>query len=59
MARLRYTIEVETERVSGKFASKDAMSEEIESWLEAANQEQLDVDESEYEVVDWSITRNE
>lgn len=57
MPALRYTIEVEVERQSGKFVSKDALSEEIEQWLENANETQISVDESEYEVIDWTVTR--
>lgn len=35
--RLKFVVEVEVERISGKFAGKDEVAAEIEQWLSDAD----------------------
>lgn len=58
--KFTFTVEVEVERVSGKFASRDDMENELITWLNDANESTLSGIgpdyESEYEVTDWEVT---
>jgi hypothetical protein len=54
--RFTFTIEVEVERVEGKFASRDDLGAQILDELESANPGSLTSEnDGEYEVVDWSV----
>lgn len=57
---LRFVVEVEVERESGKFASKDDVREEITQWLEDANQGEISGigsdSDSIYNVTDWTVS---
>lgn len=57
--RVYITMEVEVERVQGKFASRDAIEENLRAELDGANPGTLDVDDSEYEIIDWEISIEE
>lgn len=57
--RFKFVVEVEVERESGKFASRDEMAEQIQDALEGADPGSLygigaDGD-SDYSVVDWTV----
>ena len=58
--RATFVIEVELERESGKFASRDELIDEIKEWLEDANQGTVDGvgadGDSVYEVTEWSVS---
>lgn len=55
----KFTIEVEVERVSGKFASKDEIADQIREALDSADPGTISNvgadSDSEYEVVNWSV----
>jgi len=57
--RLTFTVEVEVERVQGKFASRDEISEQLLEAVEGADPGSVDgvgVDgDSEYEVTSWEV----
>lgn len=54
--RFSFTVEVEVERVQGKFASRDELSDQMVEWLENANEGSLTGEnEGEYEVTDWTV----
>lgn len=57
--RAEFTITVSVDRVSGKFASKDDVIDQITGWLENANEGQVSGvgadGDSEYEVTDWDV----
>jgi hypothetical protein len=57
--KFQYVVEVEVERIEGKFAPKDEIANEIEDWLVGANQDSIDGigadGTSEYEITDWSV----
>lgn len=53
--RLTFNITVELARTSGKFVSKDEITELLLDELSNANPGSVDVDESEYEVTDWEV----
>lgn len=54
---IQFTVAVELERVSGRFIAKDDLAQEIEDSLEAANPGDLNIDESEYTVSDFTVER--
>jgi hypothetical protein len=58
--RFTFTIEVEVERESGKFASRDEIIGEIEQALEDANYGEISGigsdGDSTYSVIDWSVS---
>lgn len=55
--RFNFAIEVEVERTEGKFASKDELQEQIQEWLEQANQGTLEGENGgQYEVTEWDVT---
>jgi predicted transcriptional regulator len=54
--RFTYTVNVDVERVTGKFASRDELGDEVREWLEEANQGTISTEaEAEYEVTDWDV----
>lgn len=63
MSRFRFVVEVELERLEGKFAGRDEMAEELQQALDDANPSQVDgigADGlSSYEVVDWTVEEEE
>jgi hypothetical protein len=54
--RIRAVIEIEVERESGPFRSKDALGEEVQQALESADYGSWDLEGSMYNTVDWSVT---
>lgn len=54
--KFKFTVEAEVERIQGKFRSRDEISEQILEWLERADEQQIDVEESQYETTDWTVT---
>lgn len=58
--KFEFTVTVEVERVAGKFASRDEVSEQLEAMLDGANEGMVDGvgadGDSEYEVVSWEVT---
>jgi len=58
--KFSFIVEVEVERVEGKFASRDEIDETIAEWLESADEGTVDGigadGESSYEVTSWSVT---
>jgi len=61
--RFVFTVEVEVERVEGKFASRDEISEQIFEALQSADPSSIDGVGSEgtssYEVAGWEVTEEE
>jgi hypothetical protein len=59
MTSYRFTLTVETERESGKFASRDEILDAIREAIEGANPDQLDGlgadGASVYNITDWSL----
>jgi hypothetical protein len=59
--KITFTVEVELERVQGKFASKDEIAEQIADELGAADPGSVDGvgadGESEYEIVSWEVSQ--
>jgi hypothetical protein len=57
--RFTYTVEVEVERVEGKFASRDEVAEQLQEALEGADPGSIDGigadGTSGYEVQSWSV----
>jgi hypothetical protein len=54
------TVEVDIQRIQGKFASKDEMEAQIIDAIESANPDSLTGDnEGEYEVTNWEVTTHE
>lgn len=54
--KIKFLVEVELERTEGKFVSKDDAAHALREELEAANPGALSIDESEYDVADWTIS---
>lgn len=50
-----FTVTVETERTTGKFVSREALTDEIRTAIEDANPGSLYVEESEYEVIQFDV----
>lgn len=50
-----FTVRVEVNKTEGKFASADAIQAELVEALEQANPDSISPDDSEYEVIDWSV----
>jgi hypothetical protein len=58
--RFTFTVEVEVERIEGKFASRDDIGQQILDELEGCNPGQFTSEnDGEYEVVDWSVEEQE
>ena len=53
--RFKFVVEVELERSEGRFVSRDDMAQELLDAIESADPGSVDVDESSYEVTDWSV----
>lgn len=54
--RFEFKVVAQVERTQGKFATKDELSDQIQEWLEGANEGNLEGDNGgEYEVTDWSV----
>lgn len=62
-SRFRFVVEVELERVEGKFAGRDEMSDAIQNALDDANPSSVDGigsdGTSNYEVVGWDVNEEE
>lgn len=60
MASFIFTVEVETNRVEGKFATREEQEEQIMEALDGANPgsiEGVGADgDSSYEIADWTVT---
>ena len=58
--RITITVEIEVERVSGVFTSKDEITESIVEEIESANPGSVSGvganGDSEYEITDWSVS---
>jgi hypothetical protein len=54
--RFKFVVEVELERSEGRFVSRDDMAQELLDAIESADPGSVDVDESSYEVTDWSVS---
>jgi len=58
-----FTVSVEVERVAGKFASRDEISEQIADMLENANYGDIDGigadGDSQYEITNWAVQEQE
>ena len=54
--KMRFTVEVEVERVTGKFISRAALEEEVQGWLDGCNEGSVSVDDSEYDVTVFDVT---
>lgn len=54
--KIRFIVEVEAEKTTGKFVGKDEIAEEIGLWIEGADEGIVYVDESEYEVTSWDVS---
>lgn len=54
-----FTVTVEVERESGKFAARDEISEQITEWLEGADEGSIDGigadGESSYSTISWTV----
>jgi hypothetical protein len=50
-----FTVEVTLERESGKFVSRDEMADQLEQSIQDADPGTVDVDETTYNVTDWSV----
>jgi seryl-tRNA(Sec) selenium transferase len=58
--RLTFTVEVEVERITGKFASRDELAEQMVNAIEGADEGTWYGDnEGEYETTSWSAAYNE
>jgi hypothetical protein len=59
IVRLEYRVTVEIERLQGKFASKDEITEAILEEIRGANPDSIDGlgadGTSEYEITDWDV----
>lgn len=57
--KFEFTVSVEAERVSGKFAGKDEVGEKIQEMLDNANEGSVSGvgadGDSEYEITDWAV----
>lgn len=54
----KFTVEVTVERISGKFAARDELAEEIRDFLEGAESSIYGVGadgDSEYETTNWQV----
>lgn len=55
MPSLRFVITAELEKTSGKFIGKEDLEGEILTALEGADPGSVDVDDSSYDVIDWTV----
>ena len=57
MKPFRFVVTAEVERQEGKFASRDEITENIQQWLEEANEQTIDTeDDAVYEIVSWEVS---
>lgn len=57
--RFSYTVEVELERIEGRFASRDELGGQIIEAIESADPGSLDGDAGgSYEVVSWTVAED-
>jgi len=54
--KIRIVIEAEVTHRTGVFVSKDEIAEELVTWAEMADEGEVYIDESEYEVEAWEVT---
>lgn len=54
--RFKFIVEVELERTEGKFVSRDDMAQELLDAIESSDPGEVNVDDSNYEVTDWSVS---
>jgi hypothetical protein len=53
-----FTVNVETERTEGKFASKDELADQIQEAIESADPGELEGENGgTYEVTSWEVVR--
>lgn len=52
-----FAVEVTLERESGKFVSREDMASELETALQDADPGSVDVEETTYNVTDWSVNQ--
>jgi hypothetical protein len=52
-----FAVEVTLEREQGKFVSREDMASELETALQDADPGSVDVEESTYNVADWSVNQ--
>ncbi len=61
--KFRFEVEVEVERIEGKFAGRDEIEDQIFEWLTNADEGQIDGigadGSSQYETIDWSVNATE
>jgi hypothetical protein len=61
--RFLFEIEADVQRIEGKFATRDEIAEQIQGWLDNANEGLIDGvgadGASSYEVIDWSVNEIE
>lgn len=54
--RIKFTIDVELQKTTGKFMSKEDVAEEIREELEGTDPGTVEVDETEYEIIVWEVS---
>jgi hypothetical protein len=55
-----FTVNVECERIEGKFASKDELADQLFETLDGADPQQLTGEnDGEYEVTKWEVVQEE
>jgi hypothetical protein len=54
--RLRFMVDVELTKASGKFASKAEAIEAVQEALEGADESSWSLGDSEYETAEWSVS---
>lgn len=55
-----YTVRVQVERMEGKFATKDELSEQIEDALEQAAPPSLEGENGgQYDITEWEVERTD
>jgi hypothetical protein len=52
-----FAVEVTLEREQGKFVSREEMAEQLAEAIQDADPGSVDVDESTYNVTDWSVNQ--
>jgi hypothetical protein len=58
--RFSFTVEAEVERITGRFATRDELLEQVREAIESADPRSLTGEnEGEYEVQEWTVTEEE
>lgn len=52
---LKFEVEVEVTKTTGRFVSRETLSEELAGILESSDPGSLDIDGSEYEVTNYTV----